>query len=151
MKTKIVIFLALFFCFLSTSPVKPAFADPPVAVDDAYPTDEETPLSVAAPGVLGNDTDADSDPLNAVLDNTTSNGTLTLNSDGSFNYEPNADFSGIDSFTYFANDGTANSNPAATVTITVNSVNDPPVANDDAYLTDEETPLSGCANSFSPK
>jgi hypothetical protein len=88
-----------------------------VATDDAYSTDEETLLSVAAPGVLGNDTDADSDPLTAVLDNTTSNGTLTLNPDGSFDYTPNPDFNGIDSFTYFANDGTANSNLAATVTM----------------------------------
>jgi hypothetical protein len=51
----------------------------PVAVDDAYATDEDTPLNVAAPGVLGNDTDADGDALTAVLDTTTSNGTLTLN------------------------------------------------------------------------
>jgi hypothetical protein len=68
MKTKIVIILALFLCFLATFPVRPAFAQPnqpPVATDDAYSTDEETLLSVAAPGVLGNDTDADSDPLTA--------------------------------------------------------------------------------------
>ncbi len=144
MKPKIVIFLALFLCFLSTPPAKPAFADPPVAVDDAYTTDEDTPLTVAAPGVLGNDTDTDGDPLTAVLDSTTSNGTLALNADGSFTYTPNADFSGTDSFTYFANDGTSNSN-LATVNITVNLVNDPPVANDDAYTTDEDTPLTVAA------
>ena len=66
------------------------------------------------------------------MDNPT-NGTLVLNSDGSFTYTPNADFSGTDTFTYFANDGTANSNLAATVTITVNPVNDLPTADDDAY------------------
>ncbi len=123
--------------------VNPA-TDPPVANDDAYATDEDTPLTVAAPGVLGNDTDADGDPLTAVLDSTTSNGTLALNPDGSFSYTPNADFSGTDSFTYFANDGTSNSN-LATVTITVNPVNDPPVAVDDAYTTDEDTPLTVAA------
>ena len=38
-----------------------------MAVDDSYATDEDTPLTVAAPGVLGNDTDVDGDPLTAVL------------------------------------------------------------------------------------
>jgi VCBS repeat-containing protein len=99
----------------------------PVAVDDAYATDEDTPLNVAAPGVLGNDTDADGDALTAVLDTTTSNGTLTLNADGSFSYTPNANYNGPDSFTYMANDGQADSN-VATVTITVNDINDAPVA-----------------------
>jgi VCBS repeat-containing protein len=133
MKTKIVIFLALFLCFLSTSPVKPAFADPPVANNDSYSTNEDTPLTVTAPGVLANDTDADGDPITAVLDTTTSNGTLTLNTDGSFNYTPNTNSNGTDSFTYFANDGTANSNLAATATITVNQVPDPPTADYDYY------------------
>ena len=114
--------------------------DPPVAVDDAYATDENTPLNVAAPGVLGNDTDADGDPLTAVLDTDVTNGTLTLNADGSFDYTPDADFTGTDSFTYQANDSLANSN-VATVTITVNAVNDPPVAVDDAYATDEDATL----------
>ena len=64
--------------------------------------------------------------------------TLTLNADGSFDYTPDADFNGDDSFTYFANDGQADSAPA-TVTITVNAVNDPPVANDDSATTGEDT------------
>jgi hypothetical protein len=63
---------------------------PPVAVDDAYTTDEDTPLNVVAPGVLGNDSDADGDPLTAILNTGVSNGTLTLNADGSFDYTPNA-------------------------------------------------------------
>ena len=107
----------------------------PVATDDAYSTDEDTPLPVPAPGVLDNDTDADGHPLTAVLVSDVSNGTLTLNSDGSFNYAPDADFSGPeDSFTYRANDGISGSN-VATVTITVNAVNDAPVANDDSAST----------------
>ena len=56
-----------------------AVNDPPVATDEAYTVDEDTPLTVAAPGVLTNDTDPDGDPLTAALDSTTSNGTLTLN------------------------------------------------------------------------
>jgi len=56
-----------------------------------------------------------------VLDTDVSDGTLTLNADGSFDYIPNLDFTGSDSFTYFANDGTADSAVAATVTINVNA------------------------------
>ena len=98
----------------------------PVANNDIYNTSEDTPLSVPAPGVLGNDTDADSNPLTAALGTGPSNGELTLNSNGSFTYTPNNNFHGSDSFTYRANDGTANSN-TATVTINVAAVNDPPV------------------------
>jgi uncharacterized repeat protein (TIGR01451 family) len=99
----------------------------PVANDDAYSTSEDTPLSVPAPGVLANDTDADGDPLVAVPDSGPSDGSLTLNSDGSFLYSPHLDFHGTDSFTYHANDGLADSN-IATVSITVTAVNDPPVS-----------------------
>ena len=70
MKTKIVIFLALFLCFLATLPVRPALAQPnqpPVATDDAYPTDEDTPLNEPAPGVLGNDTDAEWRSIDCLL------------------------------------------------------------------------------------
>ncbi len=116
--------------------------DTPVANDDNYDVDEDATLTVDAPGVLDNDTDADSgDTLTASLETDVSNGTLTLNSDGSFSYTPNANFFGEDSFTYIANDGTEDSTPAA-VTIAVNAVNDAPVAVDDSYGTNEETPLT---------
>ena len=62
---------------------------------------------------------------------------MTLNADGSFTYTPNANFNGTDSFTYTASDGTADSN-VATVTITVDAVNDAPVAVNDAATTDED-------------
>jgi VCBS repeat-containing protein len=88
----------------------------------------ETLFSIAAPGVLGNDTDADGDPLTAILNVGPPNGTLSLNPNGSFTYTPNANFTGLDTFTYHANDGTADSN-IATVTITVYPRQDPPVAN----------------------
>ena len=70
-----------------------------------------------------------------------SNGTLTLNADGTFTYTPNANFNGSDSFTYHANDGIGNSN-IVTVTITINVVNDTPAAANDAYVTNEDTPLT---------
>ncbi|HEY6169749.1 MAG TPA: Ig-like domain-containing protein, partial [Verrucomicrobiae bacterium] len=114
--------------------------DPPVAANDAYPVNEDTLLTVAAPGVLANDTDADLNLLTAVLVSTTTNGTLTLNTNGSFTYRPNTNFNGTDSFTYKANDGLADSG-VATVTVTVNPVNDPPVAANDAYTTAEDTLL----------
>jgi len=105
--------------------------NPPVAADDAYSTNEDTSLNVAAPGALGNDTDLDDDLLKSEPGSLPANGTLNLNPDGSFNYTPHPDFFGTDSFTYRANDGQDNSN-LATVTITVIPVNDPPLAVDDA-------------------
>jgi VCBS repeat-containing protein len=99
---------------------------PPVADDDAYNGTEDMVLNVAAAvGVLDGDTDADSDPLTAVKDTNPSNGSVTLNANGSFSYTPNANFCGPDSFTYHANDGTADSN-IATVSISVACVNDEP-------------------------
>ena len=117
-----------------------AVNDAPVALDDAYTTDEDTPLVIAAPGPLGNDTDPDGDALTPALLSTTTNGTLAPNLDGSFTYTPNADFAGTDSFTYSVTDP-AGLTDTATVTITVTAVNDAPTAVDDAYATDEDTPL----------
>jgi hypothetical protein len=92
----------------------------PVASADAYTTLPNTPLTVTSPGVLNNDVDPEGDPLMVVLISSVSNGALTLNKDGSFTYTPNTDFSGVDSFTYKANDGTADSNVVA-VTLGVTS------------------------------
>ncbi len=90
----------------------------PVASPDQYEVDWNSTLDVAAPGVLGNDTDKDGGTLTAVQVAPVSHGTLTLNPDGSFRYIPESDFTGNDSFTYRGNDGTADSN-VATVTIAV--------------------------------
>jgi len=98
---------------------------PPVANDDSYTATENTPLNIAAPGVLGNDTDAEGDKLTAVFLTGASFGSLTLNANGSFDYIPNTDFIGDDSFTYFADDGTDPSVASATVTITVEVVGPP--------------------------
>ena len=73
-----------------------------MANNDSYTTAEGKPLSVAAPGVLANDTAAGGATLTAVLVTGPAHGTLTLNPDGSFTYTPAAGFSGSDSFTYQA-------------------------------------------------
>jgi hypothetical protein len=91
----------------------------PVSADDSYNVLQDTVLNGST--VLTNDTDADSDPLSAIPVSGASNGTLNLNSDGTFTYTPSAGFFGIDSFTYAATDGTATGN-TATVTITVQEV-----------------------------
>ena len=104
----------------------------PVANPDSYSTLEDTPLTIPGPGVLGNDSDLDSDSLRAVLVTQPTNGSAVLNSEGGFTYNPSPNFSGFDSFTYRANDGFLNSSEA-TVVISVVAVNDPPVAIDDNY------------------
>ena len=114
---------------------------PPAAAADSFATDEDTQLTVDAPGVLANDTDPNNDPLSAVEVSDPAHGTLTLNANGSFAYTPNAGFSGTDTFTYRTNDGAADSN-TATVTITVNPANDPPAANDDSYALAKGNTLS---------
>ncbi|MBF2003220.1 MAG: cadherin-like domain-containing protein [Synechococcales cyanobacterium M58_A2018_015] len=110
---------------LDQSPPAPANRAP-VANPDSYSATAGTVLTIAATGVLANDSDPDGNPLTAALVTAPSNGTLTLNRDGSFSYSPNAGFSGSDQFTYQANDGTANSSPA-TVNLTVTAAPEVPV------------------------
>lgn len=114
----------------------------PVATPDGpYNATEDSTLSVAAPGVLANDSDADGDPLSAVLVAGASNGSVTLAANGAFDYVPLADYFGPDSFTYRASDGVATSGPV-TVTIDVVPVADPPTAAPDAVALSEDTPLT---------
>lgn len=98
---------------------------PPSAQGDSYALDEDDSLTVAAPGVLANDTDPDGNPLRAILVSDATRGTLQLNTDGSFTYTPSPNYNGPDSFTYKANDGQAHSN-VVMVTINVDSINDSP-------------------------
>src|SRR5204863_412426 len=118
-----------------------AINDAPVAVNDSYNTTEDTPLTIAAPGVLGNDTDEDGDTLTSIVVSQPTHGAVTLNTNGSFTYTPALNYNGSDSFTYKANDGTADSN-VATVTLSVAAVNDAPVAGNDSYNATEDTPLT---------
>jgi VCBS repeat-containing protein len=117
--------------------------DPPIAVNDAYTLDEDEVFTVpVANGVLKNDSDpVEQSPLTAVLVNGPQHGTLQLLPNGSFKYTPNANYNGVDSFTYRANDGSGNSE-LATVTLTIRPVVDNPIANPDTYTVAEDGQLN---------
>jgi VCBS repeat-containing protein len=113
------------------------------AVADAYPGVEDSAL-VSPSSVLANDTGAPGASLTAMVVSQPSHGTLTLAADGTFTYQPAQDFNGADAFTYKVSDGTSESEPA-TVSLTIQSVNDAPVAGDDAWTTAEDTTLTGAS------
>jgi hypothetical protein len=97
----------------------------PLPVDDNYTMAAGTTLNVNAAGVLINDTEMFGSNLTATAVSATTHGSLTLTNNGGFAYTPNNGFSGVDSFTYQANDGTTNIG-TATANITVIVVNNPP-------------------------
>ena len=107
---------------------------------DSYELDEDGSLTVAAAGVLANDLDASGDPLTAVNFTDPAHGDLTASSDGSFTYQPDADYAGPDFFTYQASDGVAVSQ-VVTVSLTFIPINDAPLAVADSYDTNENIRL----------
>ncbi len=117
---------------------------PPQGVDDAYSLPEDTTWNVGAPGVLGNDTDPNGDPLTAVLLAAPSHAaTFALNANGSFSYRPTSNYFGPDSFTYNVCDpDVCDPTPPTTVNLTITPVEDPPVAVDDAASTAEDLPVN---------
>ena len=120
-----------------SAPVKVdvAITTPPVATADTYETSEDVVLSVSANGgLLSNDVDAESTPLTATLVAGPEHGSLSLQPDGSFVYEPAANYFGPDGFTYFASDGFDDS-AAVDVALNVTSVNDMPASVEDAFFT----------------
>ena len=121
---------------ISVSPVN----DAPQTQNDSYTAEEDTPLVVAAPGVLSNDVDVDEDMLIVTVVTEPVNGSLVLNANGSFTYTPESNFSGADSFMYQADDGNDGSD-TATVNISVSPLNDAPQAENDSYMAEEDTPL----------
>ena len=115
----------------------------PVAHDKSYNTLFETAVSGNVMTDAPVDSDPDGDPITVSANTTPADGNLTLNSDGSFTYTPDNNFSGTDSFTYTISDGNGGTD-TATITITVNPAgNSDPVANDKTYTTDFETSVSG--------
>ncbi len=110
--------------------------DPPVAMGDSTTTDEDRAIVIR---VLDNDTDADGDALSVTAVSVPSNGRAAITSAGAtVTYTPNADFHGSDLFTYEVSDGNGGTD-TGTVNVTVTSVNDPPVAMNDAATTGEDT------------
>lgn len=115
--------------------------DAPVASDDEYALLTGETIAIAAfEGVLANDSDVDGPTISAALLSTTINGTLSLAANGSFSYTPNVGFTGIDTFTYAATDGTLNSNPA-TVTLAVAPATDAIVIHEIMYHPASENSL----------
>ena len=105
----------------------------PVAMDDNENTNEDTPILI---NVVSNDSDADADPITVTEFTQPANGAVTLEQN-QLRYTPNADFFGSDSFTYTISDGNGGT-ATATVNITVNPVNDAPVAVDDNATVNED-------------
>ena len=125
-----------------------AVNDAPTAVDDSGSTDEDTPLSVVAPGVLANDTDVDAGDTKTVVQlngsgtltgTSTKGAAVTINTNGSYTYNPGSVFQGLstgesdtDTFTYKMQDS-GGAQSTATVTLTIYGINDAPTANADSY------------------
>lgn len=142
----LIIVLALCFSTQLAAAAPKAQGAAPQAEDDVYSTWMDTPLVVAAPGVLENDSDAEGNPLTATLGLLPTLGVVELSSDGSFIYTPTQSITGTDTFTYTVSD--AESYDTATVTLQILAFNHPPSPVDDVYTTPKNTalnvdPLSG--------
>jgi hypothetical protein len=110
----------------------------PSAAGDSATVNEDTQVIIA---VLSNDTDADMDTLSVSSVSDPTNGTATLNPDGTVTYMPDGNFNGSDSFTYEISDGFGGVS-SATVDVTVNPVNDEPTANGESAGTNEDTAVT---------
>src|SRR5207247_1767100 len=115
--------------------------DAPVAVSSSHSTNEDSALTVGAPGVLAGASDVGGDALSAELDAGPRLGMLTLHANVGCSSLPAAIQIGPDSFSFKANDGNADSN-VATVAITVIPVNDAPVAVSSSHSTNEDSALT---------
>jgi len=134
----------------------------PAPLNDTGTTDEESGFSVAAEsGLLSNDTDPDGDPLvitgvsggaGGVAPGTSTagsnGGTFTVNADGSYSFDPGADFQDLalgesrnTSVTYTVSDGEEGT-ATAVLTVTVTGANDGLTASPDSASTDEDTSVT---------
>ncbi|MGY9033962.1 MAG: Ig-like domain-containing protein, partial [Rhodobacterales bacterium] len=112
--------------------------DPPVAVVDAVTMLEDTLLENI--NVLGNDSDVDGGPLTVIGALSAEGAEVSVNADGTVNYQPNANFNGVDTITYTVSDG-AGGVTTGELKITVQAVKDAPVAANDGIDAIEDTLL----------
>ncbi len=116
----------------------------PVAYDQSLSTPENTALAITLTA-----SDADGDPLTFTVLTNPSHGTL-IGTLPNLTYEPGVDYAGSDSFTFKANDGKVDSN-IATIAISINPVNSPPVAHDQSVSTLKNTPIPITLTAFDPE
>ena len=110
--------------------------DAPIAVDDNIEVDEDNNITI---DVLSNDSDIDGDSLNITNITAPQNGEVSI-VNNKIVYTPNSNYNGSDSFSYTISDGSATAD--ATVNITVNAVNDTPIANDDSATLQEDSNIT---------
>lgn len=113
-----------------------AVNDAPTATSASYTMNEDSGWNIILQG-----NDIEKDTLNYSLVTQPSMGTFTFTSGNAGTYTPYSNLYGQDSFTFVANDGKANSAPA-TITLTINAVNDVPTASDQSVSTNENTPVT---------
>lgn len=125
--------------------------DPPVANNDAASTPEKTAVTI---NVVANDTDVEGalDPSTVDLDTSTPGiqnsrtvtnvGAYTVSNTGIVTFTPGPTFSGATTLNYRVNDSGGATSNAATISITVNAVNDPPVAVPDVATTNEDASVT---------
>ncbi|TAE23168.1 MAG: tandem-95 repeat protein [Oscillatoriales cyanobacterium] len=103
---------------------------PPAGQTDNYTIPHTKVFNQQAPGVLGNDSDPDGDPLTAKVLSNPINGKVDFKADGSFSYIPNPGFAGTDNFSYSVSDGVS---PSGAVAVNFNVTNQPPAGQTDNY------------------
>ncbi|WP_206018233.1 Ig-like domain-containing protein, partial [Pseudoalteromonas sp. Z9A5] len=110
----------------------------PESIPENKTTNEDTPVSGQ---VIASD--AEGDILTFTVDIDPINGSVSINTDGTYLYTPNEHFNGTDTFTVKIDDGNGGTS-TQTITITVDSVNDAPIAaNDGPFTVTEDTPVNG--------
>lgn len=116
--------------------------DAVIATDDSGSTDEDTSVVFNVSDLVSNDIDIDGDTLTITAVGDAPNGTVVLSADGkTITYTPDADYNGADSFSYVVSDGHG-STDTGVVGVTVNAINDGPVAGTDSVDAVEDTQLT---------
>ncbi|GAB1792249.1 tandem-95 repeat protein [Priestia megaterium] len=109
--------------------------DAPTVPNYTFSTQEDSPVVGAVVGI-----DVDGNPLSYQLQNPPTNGVAVVNPDGTFSYQPNANFNGTNQFTVLVSDGQGGT-AVSTVTINVIPVNDPPITSNVSFTIAEDSTL----------